>query len=364
MVASPALANGTYTAQATEPSGLGNPDGKSETRTFEVDTEPPEVTLNPVTPPSNNTKPSLQRHGERIAAGHGQDLQRRESGRLARGHRRRAGFGRKMGSRELFDVLTSGTYTAVAVEQSSIENAPGESAPVTFVINTNPPVVAIERAAGALEGKQTHVQRHRQRSRHRRPCTSTRAPKRKAKKQTKLTAIVTEGKWTATVTGTLPDGKYTIQATEPSAIGNGPGSSTADPYEVFTHPPTVTMEALKERSKENQPTFKGTASEPGQVTVHVFKGKEAKGTKAAELTATVNAKGEWSVSPGTALPDETYTAVATEPSAIGNEQGESKPSTFDRLHGTTDREDHPGPERTLERQTPGVRRRSQRNRIR
>ena len=36
---------------------------------------------------------------------------------------------------------------------------------------------------------------------------------------------------------------------------------------------------LKRRSKENKPTFKGTASEPGQVTVHVFKGKEAKGTE-------------------------------------------------------------------------------------
>ncbi len=87
----------------------------------------------------------------------------------------------------------------------------------------------------------------------------------------------------------------------------------------------MTLEALETRSNKNEPKFKGTASEAGIVTVRVFKGKEAKGTEAAKLTATVGAKGEWSVTQTTPLPDETYTAIASEPSAIGNEEGKSEP---------------------------------------
>ena len=51
-------------------------------------------------------------------------------------------------------------------------------------------------------------------------------------------------------------------------------------FTIDLTPPTVTLEALPERSNVNKPTFKGTASEPGPVTVHVFKGSEAKGEEA------------------------------------------------------------------------------------
>ena len=332
VVASPALADGTYTAIATEPSALGNNEGKSETRTFEVDTEPPEVTLNPVTTPSDNTKPAFSGTASeslpvtvKIYSG-----SKAEGSLVATAEGPVSGD--KWGAVSSSTTLTSGTYTAVAVEQSSLENAAGESAPVTFVINTNPPEVTVEAPpARSKESKPTFKGTASEAG------TVTvkvfKGTEAKGEEAAKLSATVVEGKWTASVTGTLLDGKYTVQATEPSAIGNGPGSSAADQFEVFTKPPTVTMEAPKERSNESKPTFKGTASEPGQVTVHVFNGKEAKGTE-TKLTATVGSKGEWSVAPGTALADGTYTAVATEPSAIGNEQGESKPPrTFEVFTG-------------------------------
>ena len=60
--ASPALPDGAYTAQATEPSALGNGTGKSETRTFEIDTEPPEVTL-------QSAPRALERRTNRRSAG-------------------------------------------------------------------------------------------------------------------------------------------------------------------------------------------------------------------------------------------------------------------------------------------------------
>ena len=53
------LTSGTYTAMAEEVSSLGNATGKSEPRTFVINTNPPEVTLAGVTSPSNNTKPSF-----------------------------------------------------------------------------------------------------------------------------------------------------------------------------------------------------------------------------------------------------------------------------------------------------------------
>ena len=325
VVASPALEDGVYTALATEPSALGNGEGESETRTFEIDTEPPEVTLNSVPTPSNTTKPSFSGTASeslpvtvKIYSG-----PKVEGSPVASAEGPVSGG--KWGAISSTTTLTSGTYTAVAVEQSSLENAAGESTPVTFVINTLPPVVTVEAPpARSKENKPTfkgtaseagtvmvHVYK---------------GSEAKGEEAAKPTATVTEGKWSASVPSTLPDGKYTLQATELSALGNGTGKSEPPAtFEVFTKPPTVTMEELAARSKENKPTFKGTASEPGPVTVHVYKGKEAKGTEAAKLTATVGAKGEWSVSPATILADETYTAVATEPSAIGNEAGESKP---------------------------------------
>ena len=54
-----ALTSGTYTAVAEEASSLGNAAGHSATVTFVINTEPPEVGLNAVKTPSNNTKPSF-----------------------------------------------------------------------------------------------------------------------------------------------------------------------------------------------------------------------------------------------------------------------------------------------------------------
>ena len=81
-----ALANGEYTAQAGEPSSIGNNEGKSELRTFVVNTNPPEVTLAGVTSPSKNHDAGVQRHRQRKPAGNGEGLQRLESRRLTRGN--------------------------------------------------------------------------------------------------------------------------------------------------------------------------------------------------------------------------------------------------------------------------------------
>ncbi len=86
----------------------------------------------------------------------------------------------------------------------------------------------------------------------------------------------------------------------------------------------MTLQNLNPRSKVNQPTFRGDVSEAGTVTVHVYPGKEAKGTEAGKYNVTTSAAGEWAVVATPALPNGTYTAVATEPSALGNETGKSQ----------------------------------------
>ena len=226
--------------------------------------------------------------------------------------------------------LPDETYTVVASEPSTIGNTEGLSEKSTFIIFTRPPTVVItkppegrsNKTKPAFEGEASETEPV---SVHIYEGTTTSGKE----VVPALKATVSEGKWHVTATTELAEGKYTAVAVEPSSIENASGESKAVQFEIVTRPPTVTMEALIPRSKENTPNFKGTASEPGQVTVHVYKGKEDKGTEAAKLQATVGPKGEWSVPTTTALPDETYTAVATEPSAIGNAQGESASDTFE-----------------------------------
>ena len=54
-----ALADGTYSAYATQKSSLGNPEGKSSPVEFTISTASPTVTLEQPTTPSKNTKPAF-----------------------------------------------------------------------------------------------------------------------------------------------------------------------------------------------------------------------------------------------------------------------------------------------------------------
>ena len=51
------MPDGKYTAIATEPSAIGNPEGKSETRKFAINTKPPELTCKAPQLSSSNREP-------------------------------------------------------------------------------------------------------------------------------------------------------------------------------------------------------------------------------------------------------------------------------------------------------------------
>ena len=175
---------------------------------------------------------------------------------------------------------------------------------------------------GTIESEQAHVQGEGKRTGpgHGSRLQGQRSQRHRSRKL--QTTVGANGEWSVPA-ATLPDETYTAVATEPSAIGNAEGESAPTTFTIFTRPPTVTIEQPSERSKENQPTFKGTASEPGTVTVHIYEGSGTTGPEVTSLSAAVSGH-EWRVAPTTALKDGTYTAVATEPSAIGNESGTSE----------------------------------------
>ncbi len=101
--------------------------------------------------------------------------------------------------------------------------------------------------------------------------------------------------------------------------------SEAVSFVVDTEPPDVTLQAPRSPSNDNTPTFSGTASETTQVTVEIHAGTSLAGQLVTTATATGTGAG-WTSGPlATALPDGTFTAVATQPSAIGNGEGSSDP---------------------------------------
>jgi hypothetical protein len=329
--ASPALPAGkhTFTAVATQESPLGNPEGKSPTVTFVVNTEPPAVTLNAVPTPSNNKTPSFSG----TATGKEPVTVKIFKGSEAKGSPvaivEATVTSEKWGPEHSNTLLVDSEYTAVAGEVSALGNGEGKSAPVKFVVDTQPPSVTLEALpARSNENEPTFKGTADE------PGQVTvhvfEGPKAEGKEAATLKATVSgEGKWSVATPTSLADGVYTAIAKEPSTIGNAEGESSTSTFEVFTKAPTVTLEALQPRSKESKPTFKGTASEPGQVTVHVYEGLKAEGKEAATLKATVSGEGKWSVAPGTALADGNYTALATEPSTIGNPEGKSSASSFE-----------------------------------
>ena len=160
---STALGNGTYTAEAEEPSSLGNTTGHSSPVTFVINTNAPEVTLNTVKTPSNDTTPAFSGTASEslpvtVKAYKGSKV---EGVPVATAEASVSGG--DWGPVSSLTTLASGTYTAVAEEESAIGNATGESSPITFVINTETARSDAEQRDVALEQHKTVVQGNRER---------------------------------------------------------------------------------------------------------------------------------------------------------------------------------------------------------
>jgi len=330
----PALANGTYSAYAVESSRLGNDEGTSAAVSFEVSTEAPTVTLTAPAPRSNDTTPSFkgtvaqpdsEAEPVTVYIHEGSNA----GGRIVSTVQATVLDG-SWESANISPALAGANqaYTAVATTPSTIHNATGESAPATFIIDTQPPTVSLDQpstpsnetkpAFSGISSEASAVTIFLYSG-----SDATGTPVAEVK------GAEPAGMWTsAAVSSPLADGQYTAVASQDSAIGNQPGKSSPESFTIDTRSPVVTLKALPTPSPDRAPSFSGTAEADTPVTVDIHKGAKAEGAIVASSTAEGNG-GEWVAgrleSP---LPFGEYTAVATQPSPIGNPSGTSATITF------------------------------------
>ncbi|HXN39066.1 MAG TPA: Ig-like domain-containing protein [Solirubrobacteraceae bacterium] len=325
------LAEGEYTAVASEPSLLGNGEGTSKAVTFEVVTAPPSVSLQKPVSPSKNTKPSFtgatSEGGEVKVEIYVGPTVSGSPVSTAVAHPSVAG---PWSSGAAGTALTSGEYTAVAVQKSALGNGPGSSEPVTFVVNTEPPQVTLNQLASpskvtaprfsgtASEAGEVTVRVYR-------------GAKASGTEVAVVKGTVKAGSWeSAEVSPGLTEGEYTALASEPSGLGNQPGTSAAMTFEVVTRSPAVTLEQPESPSNATTPSFSGTATADTEVVVHIYAGTKAQGTPVATATAT-GTGAKWLSGPTSSAlngEDRTYAAVAEQASPLGNPPGKSGVVTF------------------------------------
>ena len=368
VTASAGLANGKYTAQASQASSLGNSEAKTETVEFEVfvGSAPLQITHGPE-PRSKQTKPAFEgtsTAGEaeqvsvHIYEGHGTNG--REVAKLTT-----TPSGGKW-SIAATTELGNGEYTAQATQPSSIGNGEAKSETLGFEVFTNPPTVTTH--APEKRSKQTKPTFEGEASETEPVTVHIYEGAGTAGKQLPtLKATVSEHKWHVTETSTLAEGKYTAQATEPSSLDNAEGKSEPPvEFEVVTKVPGVVFTTVPAtRSKQTKPLFEGTttAAETEPVTVHVYEGSGTAGKVAAELKATPSGA-KWSVAVSSALANGVYTAQATTAELARQRGRQERNGAVRSLHQPADGQDHGVPRKTLEADRADLRRRSERNRTR
>jgi hypothetical protein len=132
------LKDGTYTAQASQ-TNLSSETGKSSPVTFTIDTAAPTVTLNALNSPSDDRTPAF--------TGTASDTTpvtvEIHAGATANGTIVSAATARGTGagwmSSDASPALSSGQYTAVAIQASSLGNPTGRSGAVTFTVTPPAP---------------------------------------------------------------------------------------------------------------------------------------------------------------------------------------------------------------------------------
>jgi large repetitive protein len=328
--ASPALSSGEYTAIATQPSSLGNPVGKSNPVSFEVDTASPTVTLNPVRSPSNDTTPSFTGFGSDKTEVTVQIFEGASAEGAAVSSATAQGTGGEWSSGQASPPLSSGQYTAVATQPSSLGNPAGKSDAITFLVDTSRPTVTLNQpkspsnnTAPSFTGTASDIE----------PVTIHiyAGPTAEGSEVSKAAATGTGSGWSSgAATPALTSGQYTAIAEQPSSLGNAAGRSSSVTFIVDTSSPTVTITQPATPSNNTAPSFKGTATSTTPVVVHVYEGSKAEGTEVSKATAAGTGSG-WSTgsaTPALAPGEHTYTAVATQESPLGNPAGRSAAVTF------------------------------------
>ena len=323
------------TVEATESSLIGNPEGVSaEAWPFELDTEPPVVTLQGPALVSSDREPIFEGSVSEGAVSEPVTVE------VFKGSKAKVGEGAlvklvKQPSSGHYAVqaasaLADGEYSAIAIEPSALGNKRGESKEVHFEVDTEAPAVELNAPSSPSNVTAPGF------------SGTVIAPKSETKPVyvyvyegtqdygaivRKVEATVKGGAWSSpAVSPALPDGTYTAVAATESAIGNEIGKSKPRIFVIDTRPPAVTINQPTKRTNNTKPTFGGTAGEETEVVVHVLEA----GTEVAS-GHTVASHGTWSTGSSSALPAgaHMFTVYTTEASGLGNKQGESGRWSFE-----------------------------------
>ncbi|MGD1058240.1 MAG: Ig-like domain-containing protein, partial [Solirubrobacteraceae bacterium] len=327
------LADGTYTAQASQSDEAGNI-GTSGAETFTIDTTPPAVTMNALVSPTKDTTPTLSGAGGVATGDHPSVKVTIYEGASVTGNVVASEtVPVKSGSWTYTSPhLADGTYTAQASQTDEVGNV-GTTAPVTFRVDTKAPGVSINAPASPSNDVQPMITGGAGIELGDEPSVTVTIHEGvsvSGKTVSSGSATVSGQTWSYRPSGTLAEGTYTAQASQVDEAGNV-GASAAVTFVIDTTPPKVSLNTPAEGDElsVSRPNFSGLAGhavgdEP-LVTLDIYEGGTATGNPYA--VTVIKPEGEHWASDTTALPNGEYTAVAEQLDDAGN-KGESSPVTF------------------------------------
>jgi hypothetical protein len=347
---SPALADGQYTAQASQSDAFGNT-GVSGTRTFQLDSTGPAISI--TTPANNSSSTNLTptfvgtagtAAGPFPSADGTTITVKVYSGPTATGSPVQTKTTTRSGANwsvAASPALGTGVFTVEASQTDALGNVGTDTH--TFGIDTTAPTVAITSptAAGAVNTSTPTISGTAGDNGAPNTDSPTVTVKIYAGTTATGSAIQTlsatrSGTAWSIATSSLANGQFTAQATQTDAAGNT-GTSTAVTFVVDTTTPAVTLTAPSNNSISNNttPTFSGAAgnaagpspsADSATVTVKIYAGSTATGSPVQTRNATRSGT-TWTIAASPALADGVYTAQASQTDAAGN-TGNSSANTF------------------------------------
>ncbi len=308
------LADGTYTAQATQSDEVGN-SAASTAATFTVDTVAPAVSLSTVPPLTSDSTPSFGGSAG-IASG--------DSGTVVVVIRREGKVAAETSApvsggawSSTAPHLADGTYTVQATQSDSAGNSRALTA--TFRVDTTPPAVSLSAPANKqlLKSESVTFSGNAGHAIGDVPEVTLNVYEVGNPSIVASPTIETKGGSTWSKSLELPDGEYVAWATQRDEAGIL-GQSSLSTFTIKTNAPAVTLD-------KSAFTHRGTtlvignatphfSTEPAAgikaVTLSVYPGTSASGKPVEQVPMTTGAGGVWSADPSEQLSDGTYTVQA------------------------------------------------------
>jgi hypothetical protein len=332
------LPDGIYTAQATQHDEAGN-SGTSAAVTFTIDTTKPNVSIAPVSSPTNDPTPTLT-GGAGNESGDSTINVTIYRGADAKGEVASSGEAAIEGSAWSYTPthLADGTYTAQASQQDTAGNT-GTSLPVTFTVDTAAaaPTITTPTEGALLNASKTTISGLAGQSSGDLPTVRLKIFFGASTTPIKtLTLSASAGKWTTGASSpALGNGPYTAVAEQADEAGNV-GTSTVS-FTISTGSPTVTLDTNAFVDRESAfytyatPSFSGSGSTAPEdsptILVKIYKGQSASGSPVRKIESTLSGS-KWNTSPVATLADGTYTVRAEQTTSNSNPTGVSAPVTF------------------------------------